>query len=224
MAPRKAWQAIVAIPADGTASSLERIQADDDEVQGWELAISVEAGADSRPELNLRMSDRWDGNNPLLVVGARCDRGGRIFLPFPRVDFTAADAAAAAAGTARVLARPWCPGESIVGARVLYGLDRASIAAGATSLFAVPVGATHYRVSASGVVTQTLTVLEVGGDGVNAARYVLDPGAAGQPSDWREVPPISDNDTQLDISITNNNGATAAAVAVAWRYELGSLL
>ena len=123
----RSWTIIV--PADATQSSREEIQPGvDDSIRGWDLAWSVEAGASARPELALRVSDRWRGNAPLAYTGIRLARGGRLLVPWPFLDIRIDDPSSVAS-TVHVVAYPW-RGEWSCSGSLAYGIDRASVDAG----------------------------------------------------------------------------------------------
>lgn len=195
---------------------------------GWEVDLWVEPCAGALVLGRLTVGGFWQGGGELVFDNWTLQRGGRVYVPWPRARFSFIDGlgpAGANTSTVRGWAKRRQPHEPVLGAIWLLGRSKNAGTKGSTTSTTIPTGVTEYKAVPEDGATADLRIVEswtpTGGAAIALGAYRLDPAAETPPgaeaSDgWRVAPPA----TGAAIGVVNEDAGNDRPVWLYWRYDL----
>jgi len=153
---------------------------------GWDIALRTTLAASARVTGTLKGGYPWEDAPEALSIGPfDVNSGGRIYVPAPVFSLTATDALASSGGNTSYVdcwALPRARDGGQLGATCLHGRTSASVAAGGSTSFDVPSGATGYRVIPESSATAPFAIsaknTPSGGAAETWESWTLDPASA----------------------------------------------
>jgi len=201
---------------------------------GWLMTMISDPGVGAYLTGEMKLTRPWKGAVSYGVNGFTVGHGGEVLVPWPMIELWVKDIATSGnPNTVTVGFWPVLRGQVPVPGveSVLYGRSRDEVDADDFVSFAVPPGATEYRVMPASAVafTGAIYIEEHGVSPVAAgptlwSRYLLEttystrPGTETGDGSWRTVPPTPG----AKINVVQVGGESHF-VSVFWRYRLGAI-
>ena len=185
--------------------------------QLWECAYIITARDGIR-------GDTWRAKWGDAALGApRVGGSVRLWVPYPMVDVTMVGIAAGAQ-TGTVQAQGYAltrrDGRGLGGTTAIGYRTQTLAAGGGNTAFAIPPGATKYRVGAVNGSSTAIKVSEIANGDDDLGTYSLNPGNIAAPMDWYPTPPATDPDSSANpSSITLGTPGGAEDWTVSWWFD-----